>query len=79
MSIVENLKDVFLTVVYALIIAVVAPFVFWYFIMDDLKTILMDEFSRLYELRWFRNLLFVLLLFSMLAMMLYLFIHFYYR
>lgn len=40
MSIVENLKDVFLTVVYALIIAVVAPFVFWYFIMDDLKTIL---------------------------------------
>ncbi|MFN3588809.1 MAG: hypothetical protein ACK4UP_05460 [Spirosomataceae bacterium] len=78
MSTVENLKDVFLTVVYALIIAVVAPFVFWYFIMDDLKAILMDEFSRLYELRWFRNLLFVLLFYTMLAMI-YLFIHFYYR
>lgn len=78
MSIVENIKEVFLTVLFGLIIGVLAPFVFWYVMLYELNTILIKELSRLYELLWFRNLLFVLTYLAMVGMMLYLFIQFYY-
>lgn len=77
-SIVENLKEVILILVVSFVLGILAPFVFWYLMAYELNTLLIKELSRLYKLRWFRNLLFVLTYLAIVGMMLYLFIEFYY-